>query len=51
VISSKSKITALNGQPLGVDTGDDELNKTLSGYVQVITGYDDTIIYPVGAQA
>lgn len=48
VVASKGKIKALEGRPLGVDTGDQELNEKLSGFIPVITGYDDTIIYPVG---
>ncbi|PCJ48250.1 MAG: ATP-NAD kinase [Gammaproteobacteria bacterium] len=48
VIASKGKIKALQGKPLGVDTGDQDLNEKLSGFIAVITGYDDTIIYPLG---
>ena len=48
VVSSKSKIKALAGKALAVDTGDQRLNAQLSGYITVITGYDDTILYPIG---
>ncbi|RLA03100.1 MAG: ATP-NAD kinase [Gammaproteobacteria bacterium] len=48
VVSSKTKITELEGKPLGVDTGDKELNNSLSGFISIITGYDDTILYPLG---
>jgi len=48
VIASKGKITALEGKPLGVDTGDQQLNDRLTGFIPVITGYDDSIIYPIG---
>jgi len=30
-----------------VDTGDDELDQMVSGMHQIITGYDDRIVYPV----
>jgi len=48
VVASKGKIKSLAGKPLAIDTGDQQLNSRLCGYVPVITGYDDTIIYPVG---
>ena len=48
VIASKTKIKALDGRALGIDTGDQELNRRLSGFIPVITGYDDTIIYSLG---
>lgn len=48
IISTPEKLHALNGQPIRVDTGDDELNKQLSGMVQVITGYDETTLYRIG---
>jgi len=48
VVASKSKIKVLDGKHLGVDTGNQLLNQCLQGYIPIITGYDDTIIYPVG---
>lgn len=48
VVSSKSKIKALGGNALAVDTGKQSLNTKLSGYITIITGYDDTILYPIG---
>ncbi len=48
VVASKSKIKSLAGKPLSIDTGDPELDNRLSGFIPIITGYDDTIIYPVG---
>ena len=39
VAATTTKLNALLGKPLRVDTGDQELNKELSGYIQVITGY------------
>jgi predicted polyphosphate/ATP-dependent NAD kinase len=49
VIASKGKIKALEGKALGVDTGNLALNNKLSGYISVITGYDDSILYPLGS--
>ncbi|MCR9104121.1 MAG: ATP-NAD kinase family protein [Gammaproteobacteria bacterium] len=48
VVAAKSKISALQGRPLLVDTNDPELDAALSGYRQIITGYDDYVLYPVG---
>jgi predicted polyphosphate/ATP-dependent NAD kinase len=48
VISTKAKISALEGRPLIVDSGDNELDERFSGTIEVTTGYQDQIIYPVG---
>lgn len=48
VVATKTKLEALNGRPLLVDTGDNELNKELSGYRKITTGYNDYVIYAVG---
>ena len=48
VIAARGKILALNGRPLLVDTNDPELDKQFCGYRPVITGYQESIIYPVG---
>lgn len=48
VISTKAKISALEGRPLIVDSGDNELDESFSGTIEVTTGYQDQIIYPVG---
>ncbi len=47
VIATKSKLIALQGKPLFVDTGDETVNKMLSGYVRVVTGYRQEMIYKV----
>ena len=47
IIASKSKILALEGRPLLVDSNDPELDRELCGYHRVITGYRDTIMYPI----
>lgn len=45
VVSSKAKLNGLEGRPLLVDTGKKALNHSLSGYIPVITGYDDQVLY------
>jgi predicted polyphosphate/ATP-dependent NAD kinase len=47
LIAAKSKIAALAGRPLLVDTNDPELDRALCGYRTVVTGYDDHILYRV----
>lgn len=41
VIASKQKLMSLNGAPLLVDTGDDEVNKMFNGYIRVRTNYSE----------
>lgn len=40
VVASKNKLMALNGRPLLVDTGNEEVNSMFDGYIKVLTGYD-----------
>lgn len=48
VVATKEKLASLGGRPLLVDTGDEALNRELSGYLRVTTGYEDYVIYKVG---
>lgn len=47
VLATKSKLLALEGRPLIVDTGDVELDQALSGFIRVTTGYRDYIMYRI----
>ena len=47
VIATKSKLKALQGRPLIVDSGDPALNHQLAGLIRVITGYRDAVLYRV----
>jgi predicted polyphosphate/ATP-dependent NAD kinase len=49
VICLASKIAALQGRPLLVDSGDHQVDRLLAGYLPVISGYHETIIYKVEA--
>lgn len=48
VIATKTKFQQLNGKPLIVDSDDLALNEEFSGPIKVITGYEDSVLYPVG---
>ena len=47
IVATKSKLLALNERPLIVDSGDEALDRALSGFMPVITGYRDQVLYPV----
>jgi len=49
IIATKTKLTALNNNPLISDTGEHQLDLQLSGYLPVITGYKDQVLYPVAS--
>ncbi|WP_371377355.1 ATP-NAD kinase family protein [Thalassotalea aquiviva] len=49
VIATKSKLQALNHRPLIVDSGDPALDAELSGFIKVITGFHDQVLYPVAS--
>jgi predicted polyphosphate/ATP-dependent NAD kinase len=49
IVAGKGKLSGLQGQPLLVDTNDPELDRALSGYRRVVTGYHDAVLYPVAA--
>ncbi|MFW1677197.1 ATP-NAD kinase family protein [Pontibacter sp. JAM-7] len=47
IIATKTKLSALEGRPLIVDSGDPEANQMLAGVLPVITGYRDAVLYRV----
>jgi predicted polyphosphate/ATP-dependent NAD kinase len=47
VVASLQKLTAIPGQQLLVDTGDEDLDRELAGYRQVIVGNSKTVMMPV----
>lgn len=44
IVATKTKLQALEQRPLLVDTGDSTLDKELSGFVKVTTGYNDYVM-------
>ncbi len=47
IIATKNKIVSLRGQPLLVDTGDDEVNAEFNDYMRVVTSYNEEMMYKV----
>ncbi|QYJ81115.1 ATP-NAD kinase family protein [Shewanella aegiceratis] len=47
ILATKTKLKALEGRPLIVDSGDPELDSKLCGYYKVVTGYHDYVMYQV----
>ena len=47
IIATKTKLSALANRPLISDTGDNELDQVLSGFIPVTTGYKDQVLYQV----
>lgn len=47
IIATKNKIVSLEGQPILVDTGDDEVNNMFNRYMRVLTSYNEEIMYKV----
>jgi predicted polyphosphate/ATP-dependent NAD kinase len=47
VVSTPAKLHALGSQPLLVDTGDEAVDEMLSGYVMVVTGYNQRAVRKV----
>jgi predicted polyphosphate/ATP-dependent NAD kinase len=48
IIATKEKLISLADRPLLVDTGDEALDRELSGYMRVTTGYRDYLMCKVG---
>lgn len=47
ILATKTKLKALEGRPLIVDSGDPQLDRELCGYYKVTTGYHDYVMYQV----
>lgn len=48
IAATRTKLKTLAGRPLLMDSGDAALDRDWCGYIPVITGYDDTLLYPLG---
>ncbi len=50
ILATKTKIQALNGRPLISDSGDPQLDQQLSGMIRLLCGYNDYVMYRLGAE-
>jgi len=50
IVATPEKLASLRGRPLLVDTGDEEVDRVLSGYFKVTTGYGKFSVYKVGSR-
>ncbi len=49
VVATREKVLSLDYGHLLADTGDEEVNKLLGGYIKIITGYREELIYPLSS--
>ena len=47
VLCTPAKLHALEGSPLLIDTGDSSIDQKFSGYMRLITGYNEYVMYNV----
>jgi predicted polyphosphate/ATP-dependent NAD kinase len=47
IVSTPEKLHSLHGRPLWVDTGDRTVDRMLAGHIQVVTGYNERVVYRV----
>ncbi len=50
VLATKNKLQQLNGRPLISDSGDPQLDRELAGTLQILCGYNDYVMYRLGAE-
>ena len=48
VVGSRSKLATLQGRPLLVDSGAPDVDVKFAGLVEIVSGYDDVLLYRVG---
>jgi len=48
VVGSRTKLKSLEGRPLLVDSGAADVDERLAGVIEIISGYEDVLLYRVG---
>ena len=51
IVGTRTKLRSLEGRPLLLDTDDPELDLAMSGLHEIITGYDDRLLYRLASHA
>jgi predicted polyphosphate/ATP-dependent NAD kinase len=49
IVATRTKLNSLDGRPLLIDSGDIELDSRLAGLYEIVTGYEDRLLYRVGS--
>ena len=49
ILATKSKLLSIPSSKLTLDTGDIELDIELSGYVRIVTGFNDSVMFKIEA--
>lgn len=47
VVATQEKLVALSGKPLKIDLNDPDCESSFPQYMKVITGYNETTVYPI----
>lgn len=47
VIATKEKLAKMEGKPLLVDIGSEEVDNLMRGYIKIVTGYMETVMYKI----
>jgi predicted polyphosphate/ATP-dependent NAD kinase len=50
IVGTRTKLASLEQQPLLLDTGDVELDLALCGLVEIVTGFEDRLLYRLAGQ-
>lgn len=51
IVGTRTKLASLEGRPLLVDTDDPDLDQSMAGLMEIITGYEDRLLYRVACHA
>jgi predicted polyphosphate/ATP-dependent NAD kinase len=49
IVATQEKVLSLENGCLLADTGDEEVNMMLNGYIRILTGYREELIYPLSS--
>lgn len=49
IVATREKVLSLENGCLLADTGDEEVNMMLNGYIRILTGYREELIYPLSS--
>lgn len=51
IVGTRTKLASLDGRPLLIDTNEPDLDQAMAGLYEVITGYEDCMLYRVDSHA